>query len=137
VLGTNPNPTESGSFGLRIRSAIGSESSSPDPGSEVRFSKLTNIVGKFCSTYYYFLAQLNFSLCLATCQSSRLPSCVYHFLSHSNLSALLPFLFVNLHFLLSNESHIVQNESLRAWIRIRANPVKSRIRIRIRLNLLI
>jgi hypothetical protein len=94
VLGTNPNPTESGSgsFGLRIRSAKGSESSSPDPGSEVRFSKLTNIVGKFCLTLYYFLAQLNFSLCLATCQRSRLSFCVYHFLSHSNFSALLHFL---------------------------------------------
>jgi hypothetical protein len=136
VLGTNPNPTESGSgsFGLRIRSANRSESSSPDPdpGSEVRFSKLTNIVGKFCNTFYYFLAQLNISLCLATWQSSRLPSCVYHFLSHSNLSALRPFLFVNLRFSLSKKS-------LRAWIRIRirANLVQSRIRIRILLNLII
>jgi hypothetical protein len=55
VLGTNPNPTESGSgsFGLRIWSANGSSSSSPDPGSVARFSKLTNIFGEICSTVHF------------------------------------------------------------------------------------
>jgi hypothetical protein len=53
VLGTNPNPTESGSFGLGIQSVKGSESLSPDPdpGSVARFSKLTNNFGKFDSSF--------------------------------------------------------------------------------------
>jgi hypothetical protein len=56
VLGTNPNPTESGSFGLGILSVkgFGSLSPDPDPGAVAKNVKFTNIFAKLDSTFYYF-----------------------------------------------------------------------------------
>jgi hypothetical protein len=64
VLGTYPNPTESGSgsFGLRIRSTKGSESSSPDLdlGAEASFFKLTNTFRKFYCNFFLFVPKSTF-----------------------------------------------------------------------------
>jgi hypothetical protein len=58
VLGTNPNTTESGSFGLGIWSVKGfkSKNPDPDPGAVAKNVKFTNICVKLDSTFLLFLS---------------------------------------------------------------------------------
>jgi hypothetical protein len=128
VLVTNPNPTESGSgfFGQRIRSMKVSESSSPDPGAVARLSQINQYFVKFDSIFCIFV-QINFPLRFAVLKQTFRLIRACRFLSHSNFPS---FYLLTCSFLLGNKSKVVENEfpSARIWIRIRMNPVKSRIR---------